>query len=419
MESFSSPQFSFVYGFKGMEKDDKRHCSKSEFSSNFPYLRFMFPTPKNSTFSQNTFGRLAKPQIYDLVSYTFGSIMVSVSKGEYRYGMNTQEKDNEIYGEGNSYSAEYWQYDARLARRWNVDPRPNPSISTYATFANNPLLYNDKYGDTVRTNNLSSYNEPALLPLAKSSVVSEFIKQFGAANGDEFINSNSKYGNIINLNLNSVTEGASRQNMITNSQNATTDFNYKLSDGTSVAVELYSPRQGINVTGISININVLSGVYSSAESAGNNKTTAAIRSSRAITVELFTSVSDFMSLLNENMNSDGEINYVGLSNSFRSGSATPNNTALPAALNNIANSVPNSSGLFYQYDIIDKGSGTVVDSPVIPFRDVFLDSRTNFNIFSNSTLNTCSNSIPNRPSSGLASPATICNPTPQGARNPN
>jgi hypothetical protein len=75
--------------------------------------------------------------------------MVSVSKGEYRYGMNTQEKDNEIYGEGNSYSAEFWQYDARLGRRWNVDPRPNPSISTYATFANNPLFFSDPNGDTT------------------------------------------------------------------------------------------------------------------------------------------------------------------------------------------------------------------------------------------------------------------------------
>jgi hypothetical protein len=394
----------------------------------------MFPSTKNSTpfwFSTNSkfeekssypFGSYPKQQISDsvvLAAYPFGSILSSVSKGEYRYGFNTQEKDNEIYGEGNSYTAEYWQYDARLGRRWNVDPRPNPSISTYATFANNPLLYNDKYGDTVRSNNLSSYNKTAMLPLTKSSVVSEFLKQFGAANGGEFTNSKSKYGNVINLNLNSVTQGTARRIMANNRQNATTDFSYNLSDGTSVAVELYTPREGLSVTGISININVLSGVFSNAESDGNNITTAAIRSSRAITTELFTSVTDFMSLLNENMNSDGEINYVGLSNSYRSGSATPNNTALPAALNSIANSVPNSSGLFYQYDIIDKGSGTVVDSPVIPFRDVFLDTRTNFNIFSNSTLNTCSNSIPNRPSSGLASPATICNPTPREARNPN
>jgi len=72
--------------------------------------------------------------------------MVSVSKGEYRYGMNTQEKDNEIYGEGNSYSAEYWQYDARLGRRWNVDPVVKVHESPYATFANNPIGFVDPSG---------------------------------------------------------------------------------------------------------------------------------------------------------------------------------------------------------------------------------------------------------------------------------
>ncbi len=106
----------------------------------------MFPTPKNTNPAPYTFGRLAKPQIYDLVSYTFGSIMMSVSKGEYRYGMNTQEKDNEIYGEGNSYSAEYWQYDARLGRRWNVDPVVKVHESPYATFANNPIWFVDPSG---------------------------------------------------------------------------------------------------------------------------------------------------------------------------------------------------------------------------------------------------------------------------------
>ena len=42
----------------------------------------------------------------------------------YRYGFNGQEKDNEIYGTGNLNTAEYWEYDARIGRRWNVDPKP-------------------------------------------------------------------------------------------------------------------------------------------------------------------------------------------------------------------------------------------------------------------------------------------------------
>ena len=69
----------------------------------------------------------------------------------YRFGFNGQEKDDEIFGSsGTSYTAEFWQYDSRLGRRWNLDPKPNPSISRYAAFAGNPILYSDVKGDTVR-----------------------------------------------------------------------------------------------------------------------------------------------------------------------------------------------------------------------------------------------------------------------------
>ena len=46
-------------------------------------------------------------------------------------------------------TAEFWQYDARLGRRFNQDPKPNPSISYYACFANNPIWYNDPHGDSI------------------------------------------------------------------------------------------------------------------------------------------------------------------------------------------------------------------------------------------------------------------------------
>jgi hypothetical protein len=40
-------------------------------------------------------------------------------------------------------------YDGRLGRRWNQDPKPNPSISNYACFANNPIFFSDPFGDTT------------------------------------------------------------------------------------------------------------------------------------------------------------------------------------------------------------------------------------------------------------------------------
>jgi hypothetical protein len=64
----------------------------------------------------------------------------------YRFGFNGQEKDNEVSGEGNSYTAEFWQYDPRLGRRFNVDPVVKPWESPYAAFANNPIWLVDKNG---------------------------------------------------------------------------------------------------------------------------------------------------------------------------------------------------------------------------------------------------------------------------------
>ena len=68
------------------------------------------------------------------------------SSNSYRYGFNGQEKDDEIAGEGNSYTAEYWQYDSRLVRRWNVDPVVKTHESPYAAFANNPIWFADPNG---------------------------------------------------------------------------------------------------------------------------------------------------------------------------------------------------------------------------------------------------------------------------------
>ena len=67
----------------------------------------------------------------------------------YRYGFNTQENSPEIYGVGNSTTAMFWEYDARLGRRWNLDPKPQIFISDYACFANNPILLTDHLGDKV------------------------------------------------------------------------------------------------------------------------------------------------------------------------------------------------------------------------------------------------------------------------------
>jgi len=78
-----------------------------------------------------------------------GSGYQYANKGGYRYGFNGQEKSDEIKGEGNSYTAKFWEYDPRLGRRWNVDPKPTSGISEYSAFQNNPIYGIDVLGDTT------------------------------------------------------------------------------------------------------------------------------------------------------------------------------------------------------------------------------------------------------------------------------
>lgn len=69
-----------------------------------------------------------------------------INGSSYRYGMNGQEKDDEIVGSGNIYTAEYWEYDARTGRRWNTDPVTRGWESPYATYGGNPILNVDPNG---------------------------------------------------------------------------------------------------------------------------------------------------------------------------------------------------------------------------------------------------------------------------------
>jgi RHS repeat-associated protein len=76
-----------------------------------------------------------------IVLNPFGSIMVSVSKGEYRYGFQNQEKDDEIKGEGNSVNYKFRMHDSRIGRFFSIDPlaKTYPHNSPYA-FSENRVI---------------------------------------------------------------------------------------------------------------------------------------------------------------------------------------------------------------------------------------------------------------------------------------
>ena len=74
------------------------------------------------------------------------------NSSEYRYGYNTQEKVDEIAGEGNHYTAKFWEYDPRVLHRWNRDPefRKYPGESPYLINHGNPIWYSDPLGNDGR-----------------------------------------------------------------------------------------------------------------------------------------------------------------------------------------------------------------------------------------------------------------------------
>ena len=68
---------------------------------------------------------------------------------QYQFGFNGHEKVNEIAEIGNHTTAEHWEYDTRLFRRWNLDPVDQVSISNYAAFRNSPIIFVDPDGARV------------------------------------------------------------------------------------------------------------------------------------------------------------------------------------------------------------------------------------------------------------------------------
>ena len=92
-----------------------------------------------------------------------------------RNGFNGQMKDDEVYGAGNLNTAEYWEYDTRLGRRWNIDPIEKEYESSYACFSDNPIMYADPNGaDKVLTD--TKTGEVTNKPDANGSVMIEHSK---------------------------------------------------------------------------------------------------------------------------------------------------------------------------------------------------------------------------------------------------
>lgn len=85
--------------------------------------------------------------------YPFGLTMAEISSkalngiAENKIKYNGYELNNDF--DLNLYETFYRSHDPQLGRFWQIDPRPDESVSLYASMNNNPLRYSDPLGDTI------------------------------------------------------------------------------------------------------------------------------------------------------------------------------------------------------------------------------------------------------------------------------
>jgi RHS repeat-associated protein len=111
---------------------------------------------ENDIFISTTLDNKVDYYTADVVSYSdyypYGMVMPNrhgeVGDG-YRYGYQGSEKDDEVKGNGNSYTTTYRQHDPRVARWLSIDPKQSGWESPYASMGNNPIFYMDPLGDTI------------------------------------------------------------------------------------------------------------------------------------------------------------------------------------------------------------------------------------------------------------------------------
>ena len=72
--------------------------------------------------------------------------------GEYRYGYQGSEMDNELKDQRNSYTTHFRQLDVRIGRWLTIDPMAisMPYQSPYCSMDNNPIWFNDVFGDSIK-----------------------------------------------------------------------------------------------------------------------------------------------------------------------------------------------------------------------------------------------------------------------------
>ena len=143
-----------------------------------------------------------KPDVLSFNDYfPFGMLIPRLDDNQdaYRYGFQGSEKDDEIKGEGNSYTIHFRQLDPRVGRWLSIDPEASsfPWQSPYVSMDNNPVALTDVFGnstdDWVEKNGKMFYDnrvmnqDDALALYGEGSVYREIGYNYTSSSGSNII----------------------------------------------------------------------------------------------------------------------------------------------------------------------------------------------------------------------------------------
>ena len=219
----------------------------------------------------------------------------SFNESEYRYGAaNGQEKVDEISGSGNHYTAEYWEYDSRTLRRWNIDPVVKEHESPYATFANNPIWFSDPNG-------------------ADTSGYDNAINESGSSRASrDLINGSSTYLNLLNEfakdggKYKSINLSFQARDLTNDEADGKTQITYNGKDLQDIDVE--SLPANFKMTDLEISLSIDKGILLKGDESTANKTVTLVH-------ELTLHANSFAKMIKGNENVQGlKKDYMSLLN---------------------------------------------------------------------------------------------------------
>jgi len=136
--------------------------------------------------------------------------------GSYRFGYQGSEKDNEVSGDGNSYTTEFRQLDPRLGRWFSVDPVFQPWQSPYTSMDNDPIGLNDPLGLDPDPENEGPMNDGGYTQGGDIGVIDDTSPLDGAThedveNGNEINTPSNQANSQQNANTSNYYEALARQ----------------------------------------------------------------------------------------------------------------------------------------------------------------------------------------------------------------